>query len=113
MICFEIGDGESNCDKESNKNMDMEALMALLHLALAPFDCFGPGPRPVFLGKDVGEHGCVYKSFGDLARARYPIPEDHDIFLPSLGPDHRCSLPHINPPALFTCEFAYKERITF
>ncbi len=24
----------------------------------------------------------------------------------------RCLLPHINPPALFTCKFAYKEHIT-
>ena len=37
---------------------------------------------------DVGEHGCVYKSFGDPARARSSIQEAHDIFLRSLGPDH-------------------------
>jgi hypothetical protein len=39
-------------------------------------------------GNDVGEHGGVYKSLGDLARARYSIQEAHDIFLRGLGPDH-------------------------
>jgi hypothetical protein len=39
-------------------------------------------------GKDVGEHGCVYKSLRDLARAWSSIQEAHDIFLWSLGPDH-------------------------
>ncbi len=38
-------------------------------------------------GNDVGEHGCVYKSFEDLARARYSIQKAHGIFLRGLGPE--------------------------